>query len=160
MPPCQCAGAGARRASDGQPTVAKTPRRIDHDAPELHDCDVARAEPLARAIGDRAHGLPHRDVLVRDAVDAGVAAALHRLAILEVIVFARPDSSEIGVEVDANLSTAELAPRFLLDALLVAPGDKVEHRVRVVLRDIEDRQVVEIVRRDEHGEGRHEERDA
>src|SRR5215831_19134741 len=41
------------RRSDGQPTVANAPRRIDHDAPELHDRDVARAEPLAGAIGDR-----------------------------------------------------------------------------------------------------------
>ena len=105
-----CCGAGADRRT----AVAHRARRLDHDAAEVHDGDVARAEALARAVGDRSHRLPHRHVLVRDADDAGVAAALHRLR--------DPADSRCRsvrmrrksrVEVDADARPAEFAPRLL-----------------------------------------------
>src|SRR5436190_23991097 len=66
------------------------------------------------------------------------------------------------IEVDAGLCAAELAPCLLVDpaAFAIAPRDEIEHRVRVVDRDVEDRQVVDVVRRNQHGKRRDEERDA
>src|SRR5258708_25021219 len=42
----------ARRGSDGRAARRDLARGVDHDAPELYDGDVARAQPLPRAAGD------------------------------------------------------------------------------------------------------------
>src|SRR5713101_1933888 len=76
----------SRRCPDRRAAFAYLACGIDHDAPELHDRDVARAQPFARTVGDRSHRLPHRDVLIRNALDAGVARELHRPAVLEIVV--------------------------------------------------------------------------
>src|SRR5450631_1953046 len=107
-----------RRRTDGGAPSANLACRIDHDAAKLHDGDIACAEPLVRAIGDRSHGLPHRDVLVRNAVDPGMAAGLHRVAILQVVVGNRADAMEVRIEIDADLRATELAPFVLIDAVL------------------------------------------
>src|SRR5947199_10757510 len=54
-------------------------RGFHHDAPEMHDRDIARPQALARTVGDRTHGLPHRHVLIRDAGNSRMAARLHGL---------------------------------------------------------------------------------
>src|ERR1700682_833220 len=95
-----------RRGSNRRATVAKSLGGLDHDAAELHDGDVAGAEALPRAIGNRAHRLPHRGVLVRNAGDTGVAALLHRAAILQIVVGPAAEGSEVTVQVDTDLSRA------------------------------------------------------
>ena len=114
---------------------------------------------VAAAVGDRSHRFPHRHVLRRDALDAGEVAALHGGAILHVAVLQRALLAVILVDVDADGRRAELAPRFLADALLRIgmPGDPVEHGVNVVDRHQHLRQVVLVVRRDQHRERRDEE---
>src|ERR1700719_3757238 len=56
-----------RDVPDHPRLLRKGLRRIDHQPAELHDRDVAGAEALLRAVGDRAHRFPHRDVLVGNA---------------------------------------------------------------------------------------------
>src|SRR5258706_849436 len=148
------------RGSNRGATVAHLARGVDHDAPELHDGHIACAESLTRPVSNRPHRFPHRDVLVGNSLDARMAAALHRLAVLKIIVGARPDATEARVEIDTDLRLAESAPLVLVDAFAFAPGDEVEHRVDIVERDVEDRQIVAVVRRNQHGERRNEERDA
>src|SRR4029077_3389775 len=99
---------------------------------------IARPRPLQRAIGDRAHRFPHRDVLVRDACDAGMTSAFHRFPILQVVVLAGPDAPEVAVEIDTHPRAAELAPGFLLDAptITLAPCDEVEHGFGGIERDV------------------------
>ena len=127
------------RSANRRTAIAQSLRGLDHDAAELHDGHVAGAKTLARAIGNWAHGLPHCDVLIRDAGDAGLIATLHRVAVLEVIVGTSADGTVIAVEIDADLRRAKLPPCVLIDALAVAPGDEVKHGVGVVQRDVEDR---------------------
>src|ERR1700676_1393236 len=91
-----------RRGSNRQTTVAEFFRGLDHDAAELHDSDVAGAEALARAIGNRAHRLPHRGVLVRNTGDPGVAALLHGVTILQVVVCPVADGTKVTVKGDPD----------------------------------------------------------
>src|ERR1043166_4603055 len=77
------------RGADRRPAVLHRARGLHHEAAERRDRDVARAEPLLAAVRDRPHALPHRDVLVRDAGDAGEIALFHGGAILQVVVLAR-----------------------------------------------------------------------
>src|SRR5262249_11284097 len=117
-------------AAERDAAVAHLPRRVDPQAAQIDDPDVARAEPLLGAVGDAgaAHRLPHGDVLVGNAGDAGEVAELHRLAVLQVVVVARAPVAEVLVEIDAGLRAVELAPALLVDAWLVlaVPGDEVE----------------------------------
>ena len=91
--------------------AGETLDRVEHDAAEMHDREIARAQPLMRAVGDRSHRLPHRHVLIRNADDARVIAVLHRLAILQEIVVAGPDAAIAVVEIDADPRAAEFAKR-------------------------------------------------
>ena len=104
----------------------------------MHNSDVAGAEALARAIGNRTHRLPHRGVLIRDAGDAGVVAVLHCSAILQEVIRTSANAAEIAVEIDADFRRAKRSPRILVDPDALAPGDEVEHRVGVVQRNVED----------------------
>src|SRR6202022_3406419 len=113
---------GRGRGASPRPAVPKFFCGRDHDAAELHDGDVAGAEALPRAIGNRPHRLPHRGVLVRNTGDAGVTASLHRLAILEVVVSPGADGAEVAVQVDTDFRRAKLPPCALIDAFPVAPG--------------------------------------
>src|SRR3954470_4011492 len=88
--------ARARRA-DRWLSVLEVARRLHHQPAERRDRDVARAKPLDRAVADRPHAFPHRDVLVRDARNAGEVAGLHGGPILEVIVLPRADAVEVLV---------------------------------------------------------------
>src|SRR5712672_4748024 len=125
-----------RGASDRHAGFAHPARRVDHQAAEFHDRDVARAQPLLGAVDNAVapHGFPHRDVLVGDARDAGEVAELHRLAVLQVGVLARALVAVVLVDVDPDLGDVELAPSFLVDAFLIGsvPGDEIEVRVAVV----------------------------
>src|SRR3954468_9837527 len=96
---------------NGWTAVLYGARRLEHQPPERCHRHVARAEALGRTIADRPHALPHRDVLVRDAGDAGEIPGLHGGAILLVIVRARADAVEVRVHVDAPFQHVELAPR-------------------------------------------------
>src|SRR5215813_6040423 len=146
---------------DRWPALPYFARRLHHDAPELDDGEIARPQPFLAAVHDGTHAFPHRDVLIGKTTDAGEVAELHRLAVLQVVVLAVPELPVLRVEIDADLRAAELAPRLLLYARLVRPrpGDHVEDRVGVVQRDVHQRQVVHVVRRDERGERRDEDRD-
>src|ERR1700730_487799 len=148
------------RGSNRQAAVAKFFCSLDHDAAELHDGNVAGAEALARAIGNRAHRLPHRNILVRNADDTCVTALLHLVTILQIIVGTGTDRTEVAVQVYTDLCSAKLPPCILIDAFAVAPGNEVEHGVGVVQRDVENRELVLVVRWDQHRERRYEKRDA
>src|ERR1700674_3729647 len=137
-----------RRGSNRRSADAKFFCSLDHDAAELHDGDVAGAEALPRAIGNRAHRLPHRNVLVRNAGDTRVTALCHLVTILQVIVGTGTDRTEVAIQVDTDLCRAKLPPRVLTDTFPVTPGDEVEHGVGIVQRDVENRELVQIVRRD------------
>src|ERR1700733_9901357 len=52
----------------------------------MHDSEIGRAEMLAGAVGDRALAVLHRGVLLRDALDAGVAFGLLQLAVDQIAV--------------------------------------------------------------------------
>src|SRR3954454_14668729 len=67
--------ARARRADRGI-SVLDVARRLNHQPAERRDRHIARAKPLNRAIADRPHAFPHRDVLVRDARNAGEISGL------------------------------------------------------------------------------------
>ena len=67
---------------------------------------------------------------------------------------------EVRIEIDADLRLAEPAPVVLVDAFAFAPGDEVEHRVGIVLRNVEDREIVAVVRRNQHREWSDKERNA
>src|SRR5215216_766556 len=114
--------------ADRGTAVLHRARRIDHQAAERRDGHIARAEPLGRAVADRPHAFPHRDVLVRDTRNAREVARLHGGAILQVIVFARAHAIEIRIDVDAPLQHVELAPCVRVDPRLVGaiPGDEVK----------------------------------
>src|SRR5438105_14947463 len=129
-----------RRGSNCRAAVAEFFCSLDHDAAELHDGDVAGAEALPRAIGNRAHRLPHRNILVRNAGDTGVTALLHLVTILQVTVGTGTGWTEVAVQVDTDLCRTKLPPRVLIDAFPVAPGDEVEHSVGVIERDVENRE--------------------
>src|SRR5450755_1153912 len=43
-------GDALRRRADGRASLAQLARRVDHDAAELHDGDVTRAESLMRTV--------------------------------------------------------------------------------------------------------------
>ena len=126
----------------------------------MHNRDIAHPQALARTVGDRTHGLPHRHVLIRDAGNSRMAARLHGLTILQIVVVRGADAAELRIQVDADARPAERAPGFLLDPLAVAPGDEIEHGVRVVDGNVEDRQVVAVVGRNQHRERRDEQRNA
>src|ERR1700680_2265062 len=104
-----------RRGSNRRAAVAKFFCSLDHDAAELHDGNVAGAEAPPGAIGNRAHRLPHRNILVRNAGDTGVAALLHLVTILQVVVGTGTDRTEVAVQVGTDLCRAKLPPRVLID---------------------------------------------
>ncbi len=97
--PCRASGAAASTISLRNSTTARSlaPRRS------------------FGAVGDLAHSLPHHDVTVGDALDAGEIAELHRLAILAVIVGAGPHIVERGDRDRCPAATIELAPRLLIE---------------------------------------------
>src|SRR6185312_11701674 len=129
----QCCPGNVGVWSPGDSVRRHAPRRLHHDAAELHDREVARPEAFTASVGDGTHRLPHRHVLHGNAADAGEIAELHGIAVLQEIVVARAALAPAVVEVDAGLGAAELAPSFLVDAGAgVAPRDEVEHGVRVV----------------------------
>src|SRR5207237_559516 len=134
-----------RRGSNRRAAVAKFFCSLDHDAAELHDGDVTGAEALPRAIGNWAHRLPHRNVLVRNAGDTCLTALLHRITILQIIVGTGTERTEVAVQIDTDLCRAKLPPRVLTDTFPVTPCDEVEHGVGVVQRDVENRELVLIV---------------
>src|SRR6266478_1498122 len=131
-----------RQGSNRGAAVSKFFCSLDHDAAELHDGDVAGAEALPRAISNRAHRLPHRNILVRNAGDTGVAALLHLVTVLQVVVGTGTDRAEVAVHVDTDLCRTKLPPCILIDAFPVTPGDEVEHGAGVVERDVENRELV------------------
>ncbi len=147
--------------ADGRAAGVERAHRVEHLLAELDDREVARAEALVRAVGDRAHRDPHRDVLVREPADAGEVARLHRLAVLPEAVVLVAQRAVLRVEVDARRLVQELAPGLGLGRLRrVAPGDEVERRVRVVGRHVDVGHVVQVVRRDQHRRWRDEHRRA
>src|SRR5262249_49260642 len=113
---------------DCRPLVAHGAGRFHHQAPECDNRDVACADTLPGAVADRAHRLPHRDILVRYAADAGEIALLHRRTVLTIEVAARAHAIEIVINVDAPLQNVELAPGIGVDAGLVrtVPGDEIK----------------------------------
>src|SRR6185295_14395404 len=147
-------GNARRCRADGGPALLHRARGLDHQAAERHHGDVARADTLLRAVADRAHALPHRDILVGDTRNAGEVAVLHRGAVLLVIVLAGADAVEVRIHVDAPFQHVELAPWIRTDAGLVgaAPGNEIEDRGVVVLGGEQRRDVVHVVRRDQRGE--------
>src|SRR5262245_59692328 len=90
--------------------VAHGAGRFHHQAPERDNRDVACADTLPGAIGNKAHRFPHRDILVRYAADAREVALLHRRTVLAIEIVARAHAIEIAVNVDAPLQDVELAP--------------------------------------------------
>src|SRR3954471_21558240 len=60
--------ARARRA-ESRAALFHRARGLHHQPPKGRDGHIARAEPFDRAIADRPHALPHRDVLVWNARD-------------------------------------------------------------------------------------------
>src|SRR5579862_8973886 len=110
--------------ADGRAAIAHGAGGVHHQAAEGHDGHVAGADPLLGAIADRAHSLPHRDVLVRNAADAGEVSLFHGGAILTVKIVARSLAVEITIDVDAPFEHVEFAPRLGVDAGLVTavPG--------------------------------------
>src|SRR5262249_42808013 len=114
---------------DRAPGFLKLLRRRDHHAAKLRHREIARAEVVLRAVGDRPHRLPHRHVLRRDAGDARPVAALHRLAVLQVAVREIPFLSVVAIQIDTDFGGTEAPPGVLADALrrVGMPGDPVEH---------------------------------
>src|SRR3984957_4844766 len=104
---------------------------LDHDAAELQDGGIAHAEPFLRSVGDRTHGLPHRDVLIWNAADAGEISRRHGRAVLPEIVIPRADLAPTPIDIDTHLGTKELPPCANVGAGPAPPGEERE-RVRVV----------------------------
>src|ERR1700722_13430871 len=128
------------RRPDCRSAVTHFARRLDHNPPKLHNRDVTGTEPFLAAVNGWSHGLPHRDVLIGEAYDAGEISELHRLAILPVIVLLRTQFAELLIQIDADLRTAEFAPSFLLDPRFVrlSPGDHVQDGIGVVDRNVHE----------------------
>src|SRR6187551_588735 len=81
--------------ADGRCARVEGAHGIDHELAEFDDGEVARAQPLARAVGDRAHRFPHRHVLHGNAADPGEVSGLHGGAILEEVVVARAELAPV-----------------------------------------------------------------
>lgn len=136
----------------------RRPRRlqcVQRALPEFDDRQIAGTESVPGAICDRPHGHPHREILIGNAVNAGEIAGLHRLAVLAVVVVAQ--QAIALVEIDATHIAQELAPRGRLwRGGRVSPCDEVEGGRRVIHGNVDVGNVVEIVRRNQHGIRRHE----
>ena len=141
--------------TDGCPTLLHGLGRLEHLATELDDRQVARAQPVMGAIGDRSHGFPHGDVLVGDPLDAGkTRAQLHDPPILPVVVLAGAELTETLIDIDTDLRAQELAPGLRIRCGgSVAPGDEVKGGVGVVDRHVQNGDVVLVVRWNLHGIG-------
>ncbi|MNL24900.1 hypothetical protein D3C87_1463520 [compost metagenome] len=136
--------------ADGRLISLDRSNGIEHDATELDDCQVAGPEPVVAAIGNGAHGDPHRDVLIGEAGDAGEIACLHGLPVLPEPVLYTAQRAVLEVQVNAYRLLQELAPGFRFRRPgRITPGDEIEGCVRVVHRDIHVRHVVHVVRRDQ-----------
>jgi len=108
--------------ANGRAAVLHGARSLHHQPAERCDRHIARAEPLHRAVADRPHAFPHRDVLVGNASDAGEIAGRHRGAILLIKVVGGTHVVEEAVDILPPLEHVELAPRLRIDALLVGAG--------------------------------------
>src|SRR5260370_31046537 len=86
------AGAGAHgvallmRKMRGRLALLQRASRVHHQFSEMHDAEIGRAEMFAGAVGDRALAVLYRCVLLRHALDAGVAPGLLRLAVDQIYV--------------------------------------------------------------------------
>src|SRR5579863_3764214 len=65
--------------------LSKRAGRLHDQFSEMHDAKIGRAEMLARAVRDRALAVLHRGVLFRDALDAGIALGLLKLAVDQIV---------------------------------------------------------------------------
>src|SRR5262245_8833495 len=96
------------RSPDRGLAVAATVRGLDHQAAEGAHGDVADADALLAAVADRAHRLPHGDILIGNALDAGEVAGRHRRAVLPVEIVRRADVVEVAIDVLAPFEDVEL----------------------------------------------------
>src|SRR3954469_15239046 len=60
-----------RDRADRGAAVLHRARGFDHQAAECHHGDIGGADALARAVADRPHAFPHRDILIGNARNAG-----------------------------------------------------------------------------------------
>ena len=59
---------------------------VHHQLAEAQDAEIGRAQVLARAVGNRPLAVLHGGVLLRHALDAGIARRLLQLAVDQVVV--------------------------------------------------------------------------
>ena len=93
----------------GLHALLQVTHRVQQDAPRRNDGGVAGAEVLLRAVGDAAHAVRHREVLVPAEGDAGVVLLALHLPVDEVVIL-RGAPAAVGVD---GVAAGEL----VLDAL-------------------------------------------
>src|ERR1700722_14174522 len=57
-----------------------------HQLAKFDHGEITGAKSLSAAVGDRAHRLPHRDVLIGNAAYAREVAELHGIPVLQIVI--------------------------------------------------------------------------
>src|SRR5262249_59958924 len=105
--------------ADSLPFTAHGTCGFTHQPSECNHRHIAGANSFFRAIANRAHRLPHCDILIWNTADACEIALLHRGAVLPVEIGARTDAVKVTVDVDTPLQHIEFTPGIGIDPGLV-----------------------------------------